>query len=278
MIYELNTEGQRPPRMLRRLLGGALSATVLGGLIVTFIPDPRVIVTDFEDQKEFQKDWLVDSDPSCRITLSSSDVVAGGRALKVQAPEGSRCEIVPRVFGPLAYKFLREPFHEERVYSFSVLAQPAAAGESDDLRENTVIAQWHASPDPYLDDGTARGPPLALRIHDGKWGITYGWDSNPMSKSGYLANNWQWVGALDTGSWVDWEFQVTWSYQEDGLVKVFKDRQLVFRREGPNAYRDLRGVYMKIGVYHPFANTTIFLDRLVVRGRADVMGDELLTP
>ena len=206
-------------------------------------------------------------DPSCVFATTSREVRHGKLALEIRGPEGARCEIVPKLYSALQTKFRREPFDNERWYRFSVYVEELGeAGIPKDLGDNTIVAQWHSSPDRLPRKEAGRGPPLALRIFDGEWGITYGWDSDLTSDPRYLANNWQWVGPVEIGRWIDWSFRVIWSHDldSDGVTEVWKDGDVVMQRVGPNTFNDIRGVYLKLGLYHPTADQVILLDRVSI--------------
>jgi len=227
--------------------------------------DPRTFDDGFEDA-ELQPDiWQLDAHPACLIETSADKVREGNLALRIEAPEGLRCELIPRVYPPLQTKFRREPFGHERWYKFSVFVDDLGTSrEPSGLGDNTIVAQWHSSPDPFFRKERGRGPPLALRIFDGTWGITYGWDTKLHSDTKYLASNWHWVGPVKIGRWIDWSFRVVWSYEDDGVTEVWKDSELVMERTGPNLFNDFRGVYLKLGLYHPRSDQTIFLDRVSI--------------
>lgn len=116
-----------------------------------------------------------------------------------------------------------------------------------------IIAQWHGYPD--LDKGeTWRSPPLSMGIQGNQITIQKQWDSkevtinnNPEGKSVL------WEGKLDglKGKWVDWTFHIKWSYLQDGIVEVWKDKEQIISRTGANSYNDEKGVYLKIGIYKP---------------------------
>jgi hypothetical protein len=42
---------------------------------------------------------------------------------------------------------------------------------------------------------------------------------------------------------------VRWSDDDDGYLELWKDGESVFRREGLNAFNDMLGPYLKIGLY-----------------------------
>ena len=250
------------------LAAGVGAAILVTGLLVLsafrLVVDPLPVESGFEEMQGLESLWILDTDQGCSLSVTTKQVRRGAHALRIEAPEGLRCELVPRVYTSIAYKFLREPFGEPRLYRFSTYVETYGDGRiSEKITDNTVVAQWHASPDPLLD-GDGRGPPLALRIHNNRWGLTYDLDARLLSQDRYLANRWHWIAPVETGRWIDWEFRVVWSAGEDGLTEVFRDGNLVYRRAGPNTYNDLRGVYLKLGLYHPVADSVIYLDEVSV--------------
>ena len=232
--------------------------------------DPRTFVSSFEERENKDSKWQVDADPACRMESSSQQVREGNTALRIRAPKGLRCELVPRIYPVFQDMFFREPFSSDRWYRFSIFVDDLGdIDDADDLGDNTIVAQWHSSPDPFLRKEGGRGPPLALRIFNGTWGITYGWDGRFRSKVGRLDNNWHWAGRVETGRWIDWTFHVVWSYKDDGITEIWRDSELILQRSGPNTYNDLRGVYLKLGLYHPTDDQIIFLDSVSIENGQD---------
>ena len=218
----------------------------------------------FEGPQVLSEAWKVDAHWDCEMRSSGSQSHSGTKSLEIVAPEGARCEIVPRVYSDLESKFRREPFEHSRWYRFSVFVEDLGERRPiSDLGDNTIVAQWHSSPDPFFGE-KGRGPPLALRILDRTWGITFGWDEEFRSTRRYLARNWHWVGPVEEGRWIDWSFHVIWSYGADGLTQVWKDSELVMDRRGPNVYNDVRGVYLKLGLYHPRSDQQIRIDTVSI--------------
>jgi len=143
-----------------------------------------------------------------------------------------------------------------------------------DWRDEQVpatLAQWHAVPDKWLAEA-GRSPPLRLMTMDGKWLLAVIWDSKRVSRRPFSDNDpegWllEELGPLDKGRWVDWSFTVRWSYRDGGRLTVTKDGRRVFERDGPNAYNDALGPYLKLGIYVPewaMDGTATAVDRHVV--------------
>ena len=86
---------------------------------------------------------------------------------------------------------------------------------------------------------------------------------------GRLDNNWHWAGRVETGRWIDWTIRVVWSYKDDGITEIWRDSELMMQRSGPNTYNDLRGVYLKLGLYHPTDDQIIFLDSVSIENGQD---------
>ncbi|MEM8984367.1 MAG: heparin lyase I family protein [Pseudomonadota bacterium] len=174
----------------------------------------------------------------------------------------------------MADKFFREPFNVPRRYTFSVAVTSLGTGSRTTKRgRNTIVAQWHASPDPFPGGEPNRSPPLALRIHNGKWAITFGSEPKFRSTEQYLANNWRYVGAVQENEWITWDFRLRWGYRGEGsYTEVWKNGELVFLLEEPNAFNDIRGVYLKLGLYHPPSDQRLLMDDIVIDG-AGRLGD-----
>ena len=198
--------------------------------------------------------WQIDAKGDC--TIDVADEPDGNPAARFQAANGARCEIVPRVFSGFFGDLKREPFGTDRWYTFRVfLSEPWQKST-----KNEVIAQWHSTRDKILGDTRGRGPPLALRVIDGHFRISFGWDKDFRSKGRSLARYTLWYGPVITGRWVEWTVHARWSYEDDGIMQIWRDGELIADRNGPNTYNDLRGVYLKLGSYHPPEPRSILID------------------
>ena len=252
--------------MRRKLLVLAGILILIGWLTpggLAWVEAGRNFHADFESGPPSSDHWQFDTKGDCRIESSTTRKRQGNASAYFETGNEGRCELIPRFFPRLVDKFLREPRGHDRWYSFSTYIEevPIHTGEGG---INTVIAQWHSSEDPYFADERGRGPPLALRIKDGQWKITDGFDTNLISIDKRIGKEILWYGPVNQGEWVDWIFRIKWSHREDGLTEVWKNGELLARREGPNTYKDLRGVYLKLGIYHPPSNTKMYLDEVSV--------------
>lgn len=139
------------------------------------------------------------------------------------------------------------PLNSERWYSFSIFLPDDY--EADE-KSREIVAQWHDIPDFILGEQW-RAPSLALITTDGKWFISQKWDTNRITpkKNKETKSRAIDVGSYTRGSWTDWVFQVKWSHQSDGFLRVWKNGKLVVNETGPNMYNDILGPYLKVGIY-----------------------------
>jgi len=220
---------------------------------------------DFESGVADPKYWQYDRKGECEIDVGSPNAEEQSSSVRFRAGPGARCELVPRVYGPRIFggylgDLRREPYNEDRWYAFKTfLAEPWKLSE-----KNEVIAQWHSTRDEFIGDTNGRGPPLALRVIDGYFRLSYGWDASLRSRKKHLARYTLWHGPLITGEWIDWRIRARWAYDDDGLLQIWQNGRLIVDHRGPNTYNDIRGVYLKIGSYHPAERRTVFFDDVYV--------------
>lgn len=161
------------------------------------------------------------------------------------------------------------PFGQDRWY-FASLRIPA---DWMGIPEPTTVLQWHAVDDKILGE-VSRSPPLRLLIQDREWIIVSRWDSRPVTglplQRGPVVGEERvlWKGPLDVGVSIDWLFRVRWSHASNGIVAAWKNGTRIACYEGPNAYNDLMGPYLKVGIYVPSwkaaADRTISRRELIV--------------
>ena len=211
--------------------------------------------------------WQLDQDDDCTIEISKAESRNGTFALAMHAGTNTRCEVVPLVYTGFIGQYRREPYGERRTYEFSTYMKgPWRPGE-----QNEIIAQWHGTADKFLGDTDSRGPPLAIRIYGSEFRITYGWDADFISSRKWLARLPLWTNPIVTDRWLDWRIQARWSHAEDGILRIWLNDDLIVEHDGPNAYNDLRGVYLKLGPYHADEPRTLFIDDVHI-GPVEVPG------
>ncbi|BAC92206.1 polysaccharide lyase [Gloeobacter violaceus] len=138
-----------------------------------------------------------------------------------------------------------------RWYAFSVYLPVDWETDEDSY---DIIAQWHDSPDFDLGE-TWRSPALNLQVAAGNWKINRRWDPNPVTYDNTPGPGGGTesigLGPYSKGVWTDWVLHVNWSYEDNGVLEVWKNGVLVLAREGPNTYNDQTGPYLKLGIYKP---------------------------
>ena len=118
-----------------------------------------------------------------------------------------------------------------------------------------IVTQWHVYPDDQLDENW-RSPVLGLKISGGKFALSTRWDKRPNSNSTdspELAGNEDnlGLGKVVAGSWIKWKFEVNWSTEDDGFIRVWKNGIAALNRKGPNIYNDQSKLNLKQGFYKP---------------------------
>jgi len=121
-----------------------------------------------------------------------------------------------------------------------------------------IVAQWHGKPDVDLGEFT-RNPVLDLQTTSGNWTFTSRWDANRLTQGVkgspvYGGVNHYKLGPYETGKWTDWVVHVNWSHEGDGILRVWKNGQLVIDEWGPNAYNDAEGPIFVMGLYKGWKN------------------------
>lgn len=142
------------------------------------------------------------------------------------------------------------PLGREAVYDFA-LSTPAVWPISN---QRVIVAQWHATDDFFLLE-PGRFPPLELAIEGNRWVIYKAWDARLRSADEGHGNTQgrALIGSapFTPGRLVHWRIETRWATSAEGYVRAYKDGQLISDDQGPNAFRDLVGPYMKFGVYVP---------------------------
>ncbi|MEO1669845.1 MAG: polysaccharide lyase [Cyanobacteria bacterium J06631_2] len=140
-------------------------------------------------------------------------------------------------------------------------------------RSFEILAQWHGLPDFELGE-TWRSPPLALRTENGRFKLERNWDEEQVTVNSDRQQELIDLGAYTPGKLTDWQFQVFWSPQADGSIKVWQNNALVWSHQGANTYNDRQGPYFKIGIYKPdwkyqpekssVSNRTVYFDDVLI--------------
>jgi len=246
-------------RLVVMVVAGLLIVPVLLGVAAYFMAGGE-LSDGFESGRLAGERWQIDADPDCAIAISEERAFDGRYALAFTAGADVRCEVVPKVYRGVVAQYRHEPFGEDRWYLFSTyLAEPWPPNET-----NEIIAQWHGTRDKLFGDVPSRGPPLAIRLYGDRFRITHGADPALVSTEKWLARYSLWNGPVVTGRWLRWRIQARWSHKDDGRLRIWLNGSLIVDHAGPNAYNDLRGVYLKLGPYHPDRRRRFFLDSVYI--------------
>jgi hypothetical protein len=139
------------------------------------------------------------------------------------------------------------PANSEYTYRFSIFIPTTYQRDASP----EILAQWHDFPDFNLGE-TWRSPPLCLLTANDNWNLSNKSDPRPKTPSindpGITSQSRN-LGPIAKGQWTDFVFHVKWSYQSNGVLEVWKNGQLIFRKYGPNTYNDRVGPYILIGPY-----------------------------
>ncbi|RYE55408.1 MAG: hypothetical protein EOP48_10290 [Sphingobacteriales bacterium] len=115
--------------------------------------------------------------------------------------------------------------------------------------QDISIAQWQARPDFALGEQW-RSPPMALLVKNDHFQLEIRWSSNPVNttqNANFLSFD---LGPVTHNIWNDWVFHVKWSYDNSGILQVWKNDSLVLQRVNqPIGYNDILFPYLKVGVY-----------------------------
>ena len=110
-----------------------------------------------------------------------------------------------------------------------------------------IIIQWHAIPGNWR----STHPNLTICIQNSNWQVRRNYGSPQNNPERKLLNL---EKPLEPGAWVSWVIHAKWSPENDGLVRIWKDRNLVLDQKGPNVYGTIGKEYtpyLKTGIYHP---------------------------
>lgn len=98
-------------------------------------------------------------------------------------------------------------------------------------------------------------PVLSVGVKGDQWRMFCRWDTReftPPEEGSHWPNSvilYEAGIAPDLGKWTDWVFHVVWSWQDNGLVEVWKNGNQAAKRNGPNCANDARGPNSSFGVY-----------------------------
>ena len=166
--------------------------------------------------------------PAIKFTLNDTDAIVAS---------GTRAEIV---FRP------ESKVKVERWYRFDLFIPERY--ENDPLEE--IIAQWHEMPD-FSRGENWRSPPISLMQKDDKWFLFLRWSADTVNTNATASAKRIELGNMEKEKWIQWIFHLKFSWEQDGLVEIWKNQEKILTYNGPNNYNDLVGNYFKLGIYKP---------------------------
>jgi len=181
------------------------------------------------------------------INIVNSQARSGERSSRFELRRNDPDSSVGSKRAELAHGEIKRGKKQERWYGFSLFLPESY--EFDTAKE--IVTQWHAVPDGYLEGNQVekwRSPPLSLFTSDGNWGIRVHWDTNKISVGKPQVFT-KLFDSYQKGKWTDWVFHVKWSYEEDGVLEIWKNGIKVLSRSGPIGFNDDAGPVMKTGIY-----------------------------
>lgn len=178
------------------------------------------------------------SETCCRYskTIVSSPVRSGNKAARFELRKGTeRSEVRQK----------RAKTNGEYWYGWSVLIPNDFVSDPS----FDIISQFHD----YQGSNNGwwgkahRHLPLYFKTQNGNWYVrgTYQQYPNQKITQTFVKN----IGTYTKGKWTDFVVHAKWSYKSDGFIRVWKDGQLVFSKNGSVYYNLPQGPYLKVGIY-----------------------------
>ena len=227
---------------------------------------------DFEDALNFAGDWGISGGHGSQ-GLTTEQVRHGSKSYKFSLTRHNsgdyREELVLRnKFTNGSSNFI---YRNEYWIGFSIFL---ADGYSSPVgTEYVVHHQYHSVPDKPSTCGWTEGrrnPILNISTKNGDWMSSTQWDSQlctPLRKVGVKGVQ-SFYDPFSTGQWYDFVINIRWSYGgADGFLKIWKNGVLVTDRTGGNCFNDVKGPYLKIGIYTVLdqdQTMTIYYDELKI--------------
>jgi hypothetical protein len=203
--------------------------------------DSLLLHCTFEAPADFDK-WTKETCRPGSLYISKLVARKGKAAARFEFTKADVLEFKGQVRSELRLGSEQE---NERWYGFSnYLPRDFVA---DPLAEK--IAQWHEIPDRELGENW-RSPPISLGIENDRFYVQILWAAAAVNTNDTKDGNKKVdLGPVEKAKWNDWVFHIRFSYKEDGLLEIWKNKEKVFNYAGPNCYNDLRLPYFKIGIY-----------------------------
>lgn len=132
----------------------------------------------------------------------------------------------------------------------------------DPKGERIIVTQVHGG---EVCDGVKRKKPqIILNIDNNRWGVANKWDKGMES---ILKT------PLEKGVWTDWTMYFYPSAGNKGVIKLWKNGELVATKKGSNICKKAN-LYLKTGIYHsPNSTLKLYVDEVRIGGNKSSLSD-----
>ncbi len=197
-----------------------------------------LLETTFENVQDIKK-WKTELPYSKSFSLSDSFARKGTYSGRFEI--GKEDTMIFK--GVRAELALSSETENERWYGASILFPESFIVDS----VPEVVLQWHSVPDVY--NGPI-SPPVALWIQNNRYKVVMQWASFSGATNKTVEGRKEFdLGEVNAGAWTDWVFHIKYSWQNDGVLEVWKNKTKVISYFGPNSYNDKKLPYFKMGIY-----------------------------
>jgi len=222
---------------------------------------------DFEDALDFDppRDWVKEGKHGSQ-GLTTEQVRAGSSAYKFSLTRYDSGDFREQIT-------LHNGFNNGSLYF--TIGNEYWIGYSlflaDGYHSPTVPGGWvlHQEFHPVADacDEGIRHAIFHHRTKDGNWTSWLQWTSlhRTVAPKVGIFGNYYTYDPFSTGQWVDFVINVKWSYEAEGVFKIWKNGVLITDRNGPNCFNDDTGPYLMLGIYGRIdqdQTMTIYCDEL----------------
>ena len=198
-----------------------------------------IFQSDFTDQSSIAK-WNKEIPSKKSITITDSVLHNGKPVLQVVL---NKSDIL--VAGSVRAELALRPDSVVKVERWVGISMFLPASFISDPEPESVL-QWHDIPD---KGGPWRTPSLGLWVRNGKWILLTGWSSEKLTSNETSHHKLIDLGNYQTSVWTNWVFHIRFSWESDGFIELWENGKLVQKIDGPNAYNDVVGNYLKVGIY-----------------------------
>jgi hypothetical protein len=180
---------------------------------------------------------LAKTDPNRLRITDAPGMVGGAKAVRFfvpREPNSFRAEI----------SLPSEKGFNERWYG--ILTYVPEDWKIDPNKGADILIQWHAVPGNWRPTH----PNLIICIQNSNWHLRQHFGSPQKAPKRKL---FKLEKPLQPGAWVSWVIRAKWSPKKDGLVRIWKNGDVVLDQKGPNAYGTIGKEYtpyLKAGLYH----------------------------